>query len=254
MKIYVSTDLEGVTGVYGFHQTREPGTPANLEARRLLMGDIAAVAEGLKEASVAEILVWDGHGAGPNFIPELMMPGVRYIMGKCPGGYGLDESCDGVVLLGFHAMNGTQDGVLHHTQNSRLEKKYWYDGVDRGEIYQEAVIVGHYEVPVILVTGDEAACREARETLGEAVPTVAVKKGICREAAVLIAPEETRELLKTGAKAAVAAIPDLKPYHIKRPVELRWRCKDEGSPENPYYVERVFTIDDPLKIVSAARK
>ena len=252
MKFYVSTDLEGVTGVYGFHQTREPGTPPNLEACRLLMGDIAAVAEGFKEAGVEEILAMDGHGGGHSFVPELMVPGVRYITGKRPGKgfYGLDESCDGLVLLGYHAMNGTADGVLHHTQSSKAEKKYWYDGVERGEMYQHAVIAGHYDVPVILVTGDEATCREARETFGETIPTVAVKKGICREAAVLIAPEETHEMLKEGAKAAVEAIPKLKPYKVTWPLKIRLRQIDpaRATEDNPYYVEEEGEITDPETI------
>ncbi|MCS7180897.1 MAG: M55 family metallopeptidase, partial [bacterium] len=169
MKIYIATDLEGATGVFKFSQTRERG-PEFIEAMKLLMKDITAVCEGLKEAGVKEIYVLDGHDGGNNFIPELMIPEVRYITGYPRQGkvfYGLDETFDGIILLGYHAMNGTPDGVLHHTQSSIYEMKYFYDGIERGEIYQSAVIAGHFNVPVILVTGDEAACREAKETLGE---------------------------------------------------------------------------------------
>ena len=187
MKIYISTDLEGATGVFKFAQTREKGTPPFLEAFRLLMGDIAAVAEGLKQAGVDEIYALDGHDGGNNFPPEFMEPGVRYITGMPrPRQAMLDESVDGMILLGFHAMNGTEDGVLHHTQSSKAEAKYWYDGVERGELYQEAVIAGHFGVPIMMVTGDEAVCREAKNTLGDDVVTVTVKKGLSREAAVLI--------------------------------------------------------------------
>ncbi len=189
MKIYICTDLEGATGVFKFSQTRAHG-PEFVEAMKLLMGDIAAVSEGLKEAGVKEIYVLDGHNGGNNLIPECMVTGVRYITGYPRQDqvlYGLDESFDGAILLGFHAMNGTPGAVLHHTQNSITEAKYFYDGIERGEIYQSAVIAGHFNVPVILVTGDEAAGREAKATLGEQLPTVAVKKGVSREAAILIA-------------------------------------------------------------------
>jgi len=255
MKVYIATDLEGATGVFCFKQTRDHDTPDYREAVALLMGDIAAVAEGLNEAGVDEIYAMDGHGGGNNFQPQHMVRGVRYITGwPRPRAFPLlDESFDGVILLAYHAMNGTADGVLHHTQSSVNENKYWYDGVERGEIYQHAVIAGSFGVPVMLVTGDEATCREARDTLGADLPTVAVKQGLSREAAVLLAPEETRELLKASARAAVAALPRLKPYRIKLPVRVRTRCLAAGSLENPYYFERETEVHDPLNIIVRTR-
>jgi len=258
MKIYIVTDLEGATGVFKFKQTRERG-PEFIEAMKLLMGDIAAVCEGLKEAGVDEIYVLDGHNGGNNFIPELMIPGVRYITGWPRQGkvlYGFDNSFDGIILLGYHAMNGTPDGVLHHTQSSIAEAKYFYNGIERGEIYQAAVIAGYFDVPVILVTGDEATCREAKETLGKNLPTVAVKKGISREAAILISPEETKILLKEGAKRAIKELPKLKPYKIKLPVRLKIRrIGPEGTtPENPYFVEREFIVKNELDIISGTEE
>jgi len=257
MKIYISTDLEGATGVFKFKQTREKG-PEFYEAMKLLMGDIAAVSEGLKEAGVKEIYVLDGHDGGNNFIPEFMVPGVRYITGYPRQGqvmFGLDETFDGIILLGCHAMNGTPDGVLHHTQSSLAEAKYFYDGIERGEIYQSAVIAGHFNVPVILVTGDEAACREAKETLGKDLPTVAVKKGISREAAILISPEETKILLKEGAKKAIKMIPKLKPYKIKLPVKLKTRrIGPEGtSLDNPYFIEKEVIVKSALDIITGSK-
>ena len=253
MKIYICTDLEGATGVYNFTQTRGKGTPENLEAIRLLMGDIAAVAEGLGEAGADEIWVRDGHGGGDNFIPKYMVAGVRYVTGRRgPSPISvLDESFDGCVMLGYHAMNGTADGVLHHTQSSKAEAKYWYDGVERGEIYQSAVTAGHYDVPVMLVTGDEAACREARGLLGNDLPTVAVKTGIHREAAILLAAEETRLLLIEGAKQAVRALPDIKPFKIPLPVHIRTRrIGPKGATgENPYYIEREVDVESQQDVL-----
>lgn len=256
MKIYIITDLEGATGVFKFKQTRERG-PEFYEAMKLLMGDIAAVCEGLKEEGVKEIYVLDGHDGGNNFIPEYMIPGVKYITGYPRGGqvcYGLDETFDGVILLGYHAKNGTPDGVLHHTQSSETEAKYFYDGIERGEIYQSAVIAGHFNVPVILVTGDEAACREAKETLGDDLPTVSVKKGISREAAILLSPQETKILLKEGAKKAIKMLPKLKPYKIKLPVKLKIRrLGPQGtSPENPYYYEKEVIVKSALDIITGS--
>jgi len=258
MKIYIVTDLEGATGVFKFKQTREKGEEF-YQAMKLLMGDISAVCEGLKEVGVNEIYVLDGHDGGNNFIPELMIKGVRYITGYPRKGeilYGLDSSFDGVILLGFHAMNGTPDGVLNYTQSSLAELKYYYDEIERGEIYQSAVIAGYFNVPVILVTGDEAACREAKETLGKNLPTVAVKKGISREAAILISPEETKIFLKEGAKKAIKALPKLKPYKIKLPVKLKIRrIGSEGTtPDNPYFSEKEFIVKNALDILTGTEE
>ncbi len=256
-KIYIVTDLEGVTGVFKFKQTREHDTPDFREALRLMMGDIAAVADGLRQGGATEILVLDGHNGGNLFIPELMVPGVRYATGTPRPGplYGLDESFAGMVLLGYHAMNGTEDGVLHHTQSSLSESKYWYDDVERGEIYQCAVIAGHYGVPLMLVTGDEATCREARGLLGDDLPVVAVKKGIAREAAVLLAPGETRPMLAEGAKRAMEALPARRPYKPAFPVRLRVRAK--GTPgaaalDAPWYVERTAVVQCGLDILKGS--
>ncbi|MCM8825627.1 MAG: M55 family metallopeptidase [Candidatus Omnitrophica bacterium] len=256
MKIYICTDLEGATGVYKWSQTR-PHEAEFASAMRLLMGDVAAVCEGLKSAGVDEIFVVDGHNGGNNFIPECMVPGVRYITGWPRQGNvlsGLDETFDGFIMVGYHAMNGTPDAVLHHTQSSVIEAKYYYDGVERGEIYQCAVIAGHYDVPVILVTGDEAACKEARQLLGENLPTVAVKKGISREAAILLSPEETRLMLIEGAKKAIEMRSQLKPLKVKLPVKLRIkRLGPEGATlENPYFGEKEVEVRSALDIISGS--
>ncbi|MCX7706204.1 MAG: M55 family metallopeptidase, partial [bacterium] len=162
-----------------------------------------------------------------------------------------DESFDGFIMLGYHAMNGTPDGVLHHTQSSITEAKYFYDGIERGEIYQCAVIAGYFNVPVILVTGDEAACREAKELLGNNLTTVAVKKGISREAAILLSPEETKTMLIEGAKRAVKAISQMKPYKVKFPIRLKIKTlgPQGATSDNPYFVEREYEVKNALDII-----
>ena len=126
-----------------------------------------------------------------------------------------------MVLLGFHAMMGTTNGVLHHTQASKTQNRYWYNGVESGELVQCAAIAGYFGVPPILVTGDEATCREAEKFFGRACVTVAVKKGIARESAVLYPFAETRKALYRGAKQAMAAIPKCKPYRLDLPIQVK---------------------------------
>jgi len=233
-KIYIFTDLEGASGVYKFAQTRDPDPDLGREAKEYLMHDIAAVVSGLRAGGATEILVLDGHGSQA-FVPHLLEPGARYITGRpLPGAlWGLDDSFAGVVLLAHHAMMGTPDGVLNHTQSSRTENRYWYGGVESGELAQEAAIAGHYGVPPILVTGDEATCREAKQFFGPDCVTVAVKRGIAREAAVLYPFDETRAALFEGALRAMEALPQCKPYRIATPIKARkeWLELDEkGAP------------------------
>jgi D-amino peptidase len=126
-----------------------------------------------------------------------------------------------MVMLGFHAMMGTPDGVLNHTQSSKTENRYWYNGVESGELAQNALIAGYYGVPVIMVTGDEATTREAKKFFGNSIITVPVKKGLSREAAILYPFEETRLALYEGARMAVSVISNCKPYKTDTPVKVK---------------------------------
>jgi D-amino peptidase len=251
-KIYVVTDLEGISGVYKFTQTRETDTPLAREAREYFMGDVAAVVRGLRQGGATEILVLDGHG-NQAVIPHLMEPGAKYLTGlpRPPGLYGLDASFAGMVWVGQHAMMGTPDGVLHHTQSSKSENRYWYNGVESGELAQCAAIAGHYGVPPIMVTGDEAACREARKFFGSACVTVPVKKGIARESAILYPFAETRGALYEGGKRAMAAIGNCKPYVLALPIRARkqYLIFEGGDPRKPKLQTKEGTIPDALHIL-----
>jgi D-amino peptidase len=248
-KIYVVTDLEGISGVYKFAQTREPGTPLYREACEYFMGDVAAVVRGLRDAGASEVLVLDGHGTQA-VVPHLMEPGAKYVTGVPRPGvlWGLDSSYAGIVMLGYHAMMGTPDGVLHHTQSSKTENRYWYNGVESGELVQMAVIAGHFGVPPILVTGDEATCREARKFFGTECVTVSVKQGLAREAAVLYPFAQTRKDLYEGAKRAVAAIPRCKPYKLDLPIKAKKQYLILDGPQ-PKLVTKEGIIPDGLHIL-----
>lgn len=251
-KIYVSTDLEGVSGVCRFAQTRDRTSPLYLQAVEYLMGDIAALVRGLCEEGVSKIVVVDGHGAGNNFLPHLMAPGASYVTGQPRKAFeGLDQSCDGVVLLGYHAMKGTLDGVLNHTQSSVAETRYWYNERESGEIAQTALVAGALGVPVIMVIGDVATCREAKGFLGSDVVTVATKRGISREAAELYPFEETRSAICEGAKRALAALAGRKPYKIRMPIRCRreWIEHSERPSETRVMVRKA-SVRDVTEIIT----
>jgi D-amino peptidase len=254
-KIYIVTDLEGASGVYKFAQTRERDTPLNIKACEYLMGDINAVVRGLRDGGATEIIVLDGHGSG-TVIPDLIEKGAKHVTGsgmpRTNGSplWGLDNSFAGFVQVGAHAMMGTPDGVLCHTQSSKTEHRYWYNDVETGEIGQAAAIAGYFGVPAIMVTGDEAVCREAKKFFGENCVTVPVKQGIAREAAVLYPFSETRQALYEGAKKAMANISKCKPYIIKSPIKVKKQYL-ELDPENPKQskvITKEGTLESALQI------
>jgi D-amino peptidase len=252
IRIFIETDLEGVSGVFNFTQTREKGSPENLLACEYFMGDLAAVVKGLRDGGADEIIIIDGHG-NQAMVPHLMVPGAVYVTGKPkPNGnhWNLDKSFSGIVMFGFHAMNGTKDGVLCHTQSSKTENKYWYNGVESGELAQTAIIAGHFGVPPILVTGDVATCREAVKFFGNGIVTVATKEGVSREAAALYPFEDTRKALYEGAKKAIAAIPNCKPYLISTPIKAKMEYLDfDPSLPKPRLVGKEWTIPTALQLL-----
>ena len=249
-KIYVITDLEGISGVYKFCQTRETDTPLARQAREFFMGDLEAVVRGLRAGGATEIIVLDGHG-NQALLPELMPPGAKYITGlPRPETFpGLDATCAGIVFLGYHAMMGTPDGVLNHTQSSKSENRYWYNGVESGELAQCAAVAACHGVPPILVTGDEATCREAERFFGKECVTVAVKRGLARESAMLYPFAETRPKIYAAARRAMAAIPRCHPYRLEAPIAARkeYLVFEEGTP--PRRVTKEGTITDVLHLL-----
>ncbi|MDA0195224.1 MAG: M55 family metallopeptidase [Bacteroidetes bacterium] len=254
IKIYVNTDLEGISGVYKFAQTREKNTPLNIQACEYFMDDLAAVIRGLRDGGATEILVLDGHG-NQAVVPHMMVPGVKYITGKPRPRhngtmYGLDSTFSGMVFVGFHAMNGTSDGVLNHTQSSVAEKRYWYNGIESGELVQDGAVAGYFGVPPIMVSGDVATCREAKRFFGENCVTVAVKEGIARESAILYPFEETRQALYEGAKRAVEGIDKCKPFLLDLPIKgkIEYLEFDSALPE-PKLITKEAIFNDALHML-----
>ena len=205
MKVFMMTDLEGVAGVVSFEDQAYEDGKYYEESKRLLTGEVNAAVEGLLEAGVDEIIVRDGHGAGGiNF--EMLHPAVKLIHGQT---WGLKEqmlaimrSCDVGIMIGQHAMAGVADGNLNHTQNSREITEYRLNGKPIGEIAQFAYEMGALGLPVIYLSGDSAACREAEELI-PGIITTSVKEGIARNAALCLSATVAREKICNDVKNAI---------------------------------------------------
>jgi D-amino peptidase len=220
MKIYISADMEGATGVtYLDHVSR--GTPSYERFRRFLTKDVNAAIEGAIEAGATEIIVNEAHGPMINILLEELNPKAKMISGRLkPLGMmeGIDKSFDAAFFIGYHARAGTQAAILSHTIGLNVTDLQ-INGKSFGELGMNAQIAGYYDVPVVLVTGDDKTCKEANEFLGD-VGTVQVKEGIEQITANCLPPAITSKLIKESAIKALTNLSQFVPVKCKSPVTV----------------------------------
>ena len=255
MRIFILADLEGVCGVYRWDQTRDYDSRANLEARRLLMGEVNAAVDGAFLGGATRVVVEDGHLRGTNFFADDLDPRAEMAVGSYrPRDRVMAQGFDCAFLLGFHAMSHTPSAVLCHTHSSVLWNRYWINDRPAGEIAQMALLLGRLGVPIGMITGDEQTCDEGRQWLGEGLIGVAVKTGLGREGAIMLAPARARDRIREGAREAVsrAAGGALRPFTMEWPVTARWEFKDSAVVDTYRGSGRIIdgatiekVIDDP---------
>jgi D-amino peptidase len=245
VKIYIAADMEGISGIWGSWQLQED-QPHWIEARRLLTGDINAAVEGALDNGATEVVVWDNHYRGRNVLIEGVHEEAQIIMGwpHNPRFPGLDESFAGVYLVGYHAMVGTEDAVLDHTLTPEM-RSVTLNGNPVGEVALDALWAGSIGVPVLLVTGDDKACEEARRFLGE-IETAVVKEGIHRHMAKMLPAKRARALIREKAGLALERIGGVKPFKLAPPYEKRvvYASADlvEGRTFDGQRIERVDAV------------
>lgn len=222
MKIYIITDMEGVSGIWRPEQVQE-GHPEYEKARRLLCEDVNSAIAGAFDGGATYVVVLDGHGSGGNLILEMLDERAIYETVKNPLEVmpSLDESFDGLIQVGCHAMAGTLNGFLDHTQSSTSWFNLYVNGRKFGEIGQAGAYAGAFGVPVIMVTGDKAACEEARSFFGD-IELVAVKEGLGRNRAKCIPPKYAHRMIHDAAMRAVQRVKTgvFKPFILKPPIEI----------------------------------
>lgn len=205
MKVYISTDLEGVAGVVSFEDQAYASGKYYENAKKLLTGEINAAVEGLKEVGVDDILIMDGHGPGA-ILFEGLHPDAKLLHGRPLAPRNVRDEYisqyDVCMMLGQHAMAGVTRGCLNHTQSNATIDYYKLNGKLIGEIAQCALYQGSLGLPMIFLSGDDAACKEAEELI-PGITTVFVKNSLSRSSAISVSHEKAREIIKTGVKKAV---------------------------------------------------
>jgi D-amino peptidase len=242
-RVYVSCDIEGVTGVVGRGQT-SPTDKDYERARRLMTGDCNAAVAGAFEGGAEFVLVNDGHGGMQNLILEELDPRAEVVLGApkpLTQMEGIDDQFDLALFVGYHARAGTA-GVLSHTISGSVVAGVWLNERPMGETGINAVLAGHFGVAVGLVSGDQCVCAEARELLGE-VRTAAVKQAITRYSARCLHPELTRRLIQAEARAAVEDAGRFNALCLPGPVTYRIQFKDSGMADGAMRAPGVAQVD-----------
>ena len=245
MNVYIVVDIEGISGVCNPEQI-SPGGRLYAEGRRMMTDDINVCVKACKEAGVEKVYVADVHG-GTNLNAmwlELCEEADGYILGCCyndPNRFPFLEECDAVILLGYHAKAGTGDGILSHTMDGTNILNYWINGMIAGETAVDAGIVGDYGKPVIMVSGDDKVCAEAKALMPWCV-TAEVKKGITRNGGLLLPKAKAHKLLREKTIEAVKNYPNAKLVVYDKPVTQRvehTKKRQLPSPMQRPYIKQI---------------
>ncbi|MFE6699645.1 M55 family metallopeptidase [Streptomyces sp. NPDC057718] len=221
MKALISVDMEGISGIVHSSETN-PERYDYQRGRELMTAEANAVIAGVLDAEpTADVLVADAHGTFRNLLPEQLDRRARLVRGK-PRALnmlaGLDAETDAALFVGYHVRAGEGPGVLAHTMNGEI-LDVRVAGRSLGEIGLNAAMAGHLGVPVVLLSGDDAACAEAADLIPGTV-TVPVKEALGMAAAVTLHPEEARDRLRRAAADAVSRRTEIPPLVLTGPVEV----------------------------------
>jgi len=218
MKILIAVDMEGITGVVSWNHVAHDH-PEYARFRKLMTYDVNAAIRGAFEGGASEVLVSDGHGYGRNILIEELDPRAHLNSGT-PSPFsmvqGIDSGVTAVMYVGYHARIGTQNAILEHTWSDERVANLWINGDLFGEIGLNAAVSGHFNAPVIMISGDQSACAEAAGLL-KGIETAIVKYASGRMAAELLPPSVTQELIQA---AAMRAIIRLKAGQAPQPLKL----------------------------------
>ena len=221
MKLFLSTDFEGTSGIVAWEQIIE-GNAEYEQGRRLLTDEVNAVIKGALDGGANEFVVNDSHHDMRNLHPQELAGLATLITGRHKLLYmmeGLDASFDGVCFVSYHGSIGAEHAVLSHTYNPRAIWEVRINGEIVGESGINALVAAHYGVPIIFVSGDAVTAKEA-ESVAPNAEKVVVKQSLGRFAAAHVHPTMACQMLRDGAYRAVSNIATMRPPEFKLPVPI----------------------------------
>lgn len=244
LKIYISADMEGVVGVVTSDQLGPTGFEY-ARFREFMTNEVNAAIEGAMAAGATEIVISDSHGNGQNLLIEKLPRNVLLVRAwPRPLGMmqGIDETFAGAIFIGYHTGTTNSTGVRAHTISSARLADVRLKGVSVSEAGINAAIAGHFNVPVIMVSGDDAVVKETTALLGN-IEGAVVKWASGFHSAKTMTPEASYQLIREKARQAVSRIRDFKPHKLATPIELDVRFKNYRPSEVLSYLSIVERPD-----------
>ena len=221
LKVYISADMEGVAGVV----TGEQLGPTGFEYQRFrefMTAEVNAAIAGAREAGAGQIVVSDSHGNGQNLLIE-RLPADVTIIRSWPRPLmmmeGIDSTFDAAIFIGYHSSTTNPQGVRAHTISSARLAAVVLNGTPMPEAGINAAIAGHFGVPVVMISGDDATIAETRRIIGE-VEGAVVKRAISFHSAATMTPEASQNLIRERVKSALGRRASFRPYVLRPPVRL----------------------------------
>jgi D-amino peptidase len=219
MNVFIVTDLEGISGIGSMAQVSDTAADTYRFSLERLMADTNAAVAGAIDGGAETVFVWDGHGGGSNFIDGMLDP--RAVIVASMRSEHLDmQKINAFMAVGAHAMSGTPNAFLDHTQSSVSWHDYYINGRRCGELAQSAAFAGAYGIPMVMVSGDEAACAEAKQFFGN-IAVAVVKYADGRNSAETIAAEEAERRIYEAAKNGVMRCDKIRPFCPLFPAEIK---------------------------------
>jgi len=244
LKVHISVDMEGVAGAVTEQQLGPEGFEY-ARFREFMTDEALAATEGARLAEATEIMVADSHGNKQNLLIERFPEDVRIIRGgprRLSMMAGIDESFDAAVFIGYHASTTSSSGVRAHTFSSARLTRVALNGANVSEGTFNAALAGHFGVPVVFVSGDDAAVAEVRAVAGN-VPAVETKRALGFHAASTLTPAAARRAIVLGVADALRRVREFKPYRLETPVKLEVGFKSYLPAEVLCFLRPVRRVD-----------
>ena len=244
LKIYISADMEGVVGAVTGDQLGPQGFEYG-RFREFMTAEVNTAIEAAVQSGATEIVVSDSHGNGENLLIERLPKNVTVVRSwprPLMMMQGIDETFDGAIFIGYHTSTTNMTGVRAHTISSARLADVRLNGVSMSEAGINAAIAGHFNVPVIMISGDDAIVKEASDMLGP-IEGAVVKWAYGFHSARTLTPEAAYDVIREKVKRAIARIKEFKPYKITKPVQLDVRFKNYRPSELLGYLSIVERTD-----------
>jgi D-amino peptidase len=221
-KVYISVDMEGISGISGDDQLSPTGREYD-RSRKLMAEDVNAAIRGALAGGAAFVVVNDAHGGQRNLRPEDLHPSAllishsfkRYGMME-----GLDDTFDAAIFVGYHAKAQSSGGLFPHTLTAAV-RDLRVKGKSVGEGGINTMLAEWYGVPVVVVTGDEVAVAQVAEVATRA-RSVIVKRAINTRAVELKPLEQAHREIEVAVRESVASAKRTSPQRLPLDVEIQF--------------------------------